>query len=76
MSIYLIQPEELIGTNRFKIGCSKSDKINRVLSYKKGSRVLYSSIINKPFELEKIIKNEFNNHFELIGGKEFFEGNE
>jgi len=76
MSIYLIQPEELIGTNRFKIGCSKSDKINRVLSYKKGSRILFATIIQEPFKLEKIIKDEFNNHFELIGGKEFFEGDE
>jgi hypothetical protein len=76
MSIYFIQPEELIGTNRYKIGCSHSETINRIISYKKGSRVLYSSIVNKPFKLEKIIKEKFKNNFKLIAGKEFFEGNE
>ena len=34
--IYLIQPKELIGTNRYKIGCSKKDDNSRLKNgYKK-----------------------------------------
>lgn len=34
--IYLIQPAELVGTNRYKIGCSKKDDLSRLTTgYKK-----------------------------------------
>mgnify|MGYP006090550431 CR=1 FL=1 len=39
--IYLIQPAELVGTNRYKIGCSKKPNLDRVKKgYKKGTRYL------------------------------------
>lgn len=28
--IYLIQPKELIGTNRYKIGCSRKNDFKRI----------------------------------------------
>ena len=42
--IYLIQPAELLGTNRYKIGCSGKNSLDRCKKgYKIGSR--YLSII-------------------------------
>jgi hypothetical protein len=35
--IYLIQPEELLLTNRYKIGCSGKSNLSRLLGYKKNS---------------------------------------
>ena len=40
--VYLIQPEELLQTNRYKIGCSTKNDLSRVCSYKKNSRYLYT----------------------------------
>jgi hypothetical protein len=40
--IYLIQPAELVGTNRFKIGCSNNTNLIRCKTgYKKGSIYIY-----------------------------------
>lgn len=72
--VYLIQPCELIGTNRFKIGCSSSSTIDRIKNYKKGTLCLQICECDKPFKLEKIIKEEFNNKFKRIAGNEYFEG--
>jgi hypothetical protein len=75
--IYLIQPCELVGTSRYKIGCSTKNNLDRChKGYKKGSRYLCIMECNKPLILEQNIKNNFNNKFKLIGGKEYFEGNE
>jgi len=75
--IYLIQPCELVGTNRYKIGCSKDTSLNRVQNgYKKGTRYLYIGECNEPLILERKIINEFNQKFKLIAGKEYFEGKE
>jgi len=75
--IYLIQPCELIGTNRYKIGCSEKLGIDRCTQgYKKGSRVICIIKCVKPFDNEKKIKQIFNNKFKLIAGNEYFEGDE
>lgn len=75
--IYFIQPSELVGTNRYKIGCSKSPDLERCnKGYKKGSRYIYIMECNNPLILEKNIKDEFNKLFKLIAGNEYFEGNE
>ena len=75
--IYLIQPAELVNTNKYKIGCSLTPTLDRCKKgYKKGSRYLSIMECYNPFELEKNIKNEFNKHFKLIAGNEFFEGDE
>lgn len=76
-TIYLIQPAELIDTNRFKIGCSATNNLERCKKgYKKGSRYIIIMECQKPFEIEKEIKKVFNDKFKLIAGKEYFEGNE
>ncbi len=75
--IYLIQPTELIGTKRYKIGCSKNTELERVKKgYKKGTRYIVIMECKEPFVLEKKIKTNFYNHFKLIAGCEYFEGNE
>jgi len=74
--IYLIQPAELVGTNRYKIGCSAKNTLERILSYKKGTRVLSINYSDDYSKIEKILIEEFNKKFKLIAGKEYFEGNE
>ena len=62
--IYLIQPSELVGTNRYKIGCSKDASLNRCINgYKKGTRYITIMECINPLLLEKNIKNEFNKLF-------------
>lgn len=75
--IYLIQPGELIGTNRFKIGCSCQKGLNRCITgYSQNSRYIHIMECRNPFELESIIKKQFNIKFNKISGNEYFEGNE
>ena len=75
--IYFIQPSELVGTNRFKIGCSKNPSLDRCnKGYRKGSRYICIMECASPELLEKNIKNEFNKQYKLIAGTEYFEGDE
>jgi hypothetical protein len=75
--IYFIQPTELIGTNRYKIGCSENTELDRVKKgYKKGTRYIFIIECNNPYVLEKNIKKIFNEKFKLIAGYEYFEGDE
>jgi hypothetical protein len=75
--IYLIQPAELVGTNRYKFGCSSNPNLERCKKgYKNGSRYLCIMECINPFILEKKIKIEFDNKFKLIAGNEYYEGNE
>jgi hypothetical protein len=75
--IYFIQPSELVGTNRYKIGCSNSSKLDRpYYGYKKGTRYISINECVHPFILEKKIKDQFNKSFKLISGSEYFEGDE
>lgn len=72
--IYLIQPTELVGTNRYKVGCSSKKTLDRVKNgYKKGTRYLHISECKKPFEIESEIKKIFNEKYNLVAGKEYFE---
>ena len=71
--IYLIQPTKLIGTNRFKIGCSGNTSLDRCRhGYKKGSRYICIMECVKPFALEKNIIKDFNDKFKLIAGNEYY----
>ena len=75
--IYLIQPCILLKTNRYKIGCSKSPTLDRCKKgYRKGTRYLCIMECVNPVELESKIKEVFDRKFDLIGGKEFYEGDE
>ena len=76
-TIYLIQPAELVGTNRYKIGCSAKNDLERPRKgYKKGSRFIYIMECSNPFEIENKIKERFNLIFTLVAGHEYFEGEE
>lgn len=75
--IYLIQPSELVGSERYKIGMSNKNNLDRCKKgYRKGSRYLCIMECNKPLILERNIKNHFNEKFKLISGNEYYEGNE
>ena len=75
--IYFIQPAELVGTDRYKIGCSKNPNLDRCKKgYKKNTRFICIMECNNPIELERKIKNKFNYKFELFCGNEYFCGDE
>lgn len=76
-TIYFVQPAELVGTNRFKIGCSSKNDLKRCKNgYKKGTRFLIIMECAEPFVLEQELKKAFNTKFTLLAGKEYFQGNE
>jgi hypothetical protein len=75
--LYLIQPAELVGTQRYKIGYSKNtdlDKFRR--DYKKGSRFLDIYEYEHSPLLVREIRSNFNNKFRLVAGRTYYEGNE
>mgnify|MGYP001172134295 CR=1 FL=1 len=75
--IYFVQPAELVGTERYKVGCSSNPSLKRIKTgYKKGTRIINIFKCEAPFEIEKKIKRAFNDKFKLIAGTEYFEGNE
>jgi hypothetical protein len=75
--VYLVQPAELVGTNRYKIGCSSKNDLSRCKNgYKTGTRYIHIMECTEPFNIESQIKRVFNEKFKLIAGKEYFEGNE
>jgi hypothetical protein len=74
--VYLIQPCELIGTERYKVGYSKHHDMRRIIhGYNSGSIVIFVMSCKNPLEIEKEIKKQFKEKFKLISGNEFFEGN-
>lgn len=73
--IYLIQPAEHIGTMKYKVGMSNSPTLNRVKQgYKSGTRYLIIMENETPVETEKQILRFFNSKYELVEGRETFEG--
>ena len=73
--VYLVQPCELVGTDRYKIGMSNKNTLYRIKNgYKKGTEIIRVYNCDFPLAIEKYIKEEFNEKFKLIAGKEFFEG--
>lgn len=75
--LYLIQPAELVGTHRYKIGYSKNNDITKFRKdYKKGSRFLDIYEYERSPLLVREIRNNFNNKFKLVAGRTYYEGNE
>ena len=75
--IYLVQPCELLGTKRFKIGMSGKNTLDRInKGYRKGTRYLNIQEVEDPRGLENRIKKIFDRKFTLIAGREYYEGNE
>ena len=63
--IYFIQPAELVGTNRYKIGCSANNDLVRCKTgYKKRSRYYLNYKI--------LLKNADNEYFEADENKTYF----
>jgi hypothetical protein len=76
-TIYLIQPAELIGTNRYKIGRSSQTDLARCKKgYKKGTEFICIMSCMESEILENKIKAHFNKTFKLIAGREYYEGDE
>jgi hypothetical protein len=74
--VYLIQPEELLGTNRYKLGCSSKANLDRLKSYKRNSHLLCSYKCTDPFQTENRLKAVFASKFTKVAGNEYFQGNE
>jgi len=75
-TLYFIQPAELVGTNRYKIGCSAGCDMIRCKSYKKGTRYIMVLECLQPFVVEKEVKSQFDARFKRIAGREYYEGDE
>ncbi len=71
--VYLIQPVELVGTNRYKIGMSLLSNLSRVRSYKCGTRYLCICECNDTRNVERRLINEFNVRYKRIAGNEYFQ---
>ena len=73
--VYLIQPTELVGTDRYKLGCSRESCTRRVdLGYNDGTVVHLVEHVDDPFEVERALVQRFNDRFSRVGGREFFAG--
>lgn len=73
--VYLIEPCELKDTKRYKVGCSSKDDMSRIVKgYKNGTIVHVIYHTEKFNELEKILLTKFGERFQLIAGREYFEG--
>lgn len=72
--VYFIQPAELVGTNRYKIGRSSKNDLSRMKGYKLGSRYLSIMECENDVKMEKILITKFNNTFLKIAGNEYFQG--
>ncbi len=71
--VYCIQPAELVGTHRYKIGMSSLNNLNRIRSYKVGTRYLCMIEREDALATERKIKKAFNERYALIAGNEYFE---
>lgn len=76
--IYLLQPAELVGTDRYKIGISSKDNLNRLKSYGGGTRYIFFMECDNYLFVENKLKESFNKNKLLIciKGKEYFKGPE
>lgn len=72
--IYILQPCQLIGTNRYKIGRSSKNDLSRVRSYGKNSRYLCIMECIDDIYVERLLINKFNKKYKRIAGNEYFEG--
>ena len=72
--VYLVQPAELLGTMRYKVGASGQPDVSRIVNgYRIGTRWLKVEEVSYPFVLEDQIKKYFTDKGLLYSGKEIFE---
>lgn len=73
--VYLICPGYLKGLSRYKIGCSQHDNVSRVSSYGKDTVVFsIQGGISNYQEVEQAIIKAFDEHFTVVSGREYYEG--
>ena len=74
--VYLVQPAQLVGTDRYKIGCSRENDPRRVINgYNDGTRTIVIEGVDNPFDVERQLVQRFAQHFTQVGGREYFAGN-
>ena len=74
--VYLIQPAELVDTDRYKVGCSRETSLKRIITgYNDKTRVILVEDVDEPFAVEKTILTAFATQFTCLSGREFFAGN-
>ena len=68
--VYLIQPIELVGTDRYKIGCSTKSDLSRITTgYNKGTIPNLVEVVDDPYFVETLLKQTFAERFTLVGGQ-------
>ena len=73
--VYMLQPAGLVGTNRYKIGCSSlGGSIKRCQHYGIESQIVCVIAVKEPYVVEKHLKIAFNANATLVAGLELFEG--
>lgn len=74
--IYLVQPAELVETDRFKIGFSSKPTLDWKNKYQQGSRFI--CLMESPGcpILKNIICAQFKKKYDMIAGPDCFEGDE
>ncbi len=74
--VYLVQPEEFLNTNVYKIGRSGVETLTRPHSgYGKNYKTIYVNNCKDEKLIENLLKYYFKNNFKLVKGLEYFEGN-
>ena len=74
--VYLVQPVFLKGTQRFKIGCSKTKTLGRLKNYLNDLRYICIFSVDSRFVVEKQIRDAFDLKFNVCAGREWYEGDE
>ena len=72
--VYMIQSEELNGTNKVKIGMSTCENNSRIKSYGKNAKTIIKYNCSYPYMLERCLIKQFKKNYNLFKGNEWFEG--
>lgn len=70
--VYFLQPAELVGTDRYKIGMSIKNDLKHVKSYRTGTRYLCIMESDIAIEVERSLITAFRDKFVLVDGNEYF----
>lgn len=73
--VYLVQPCELVGTDRYKVGMLSDNDFKRLTcGYIKGSKWICVNEVIDPKKVKQKIVKLFKSTFKLIAGNEYFSG--
>ena len=73
--VYLLQHEDHVGTNIYKIGYSTQDMLRRLNGYPGGSILICSISHPNPTKCEQMLISYYNEAYELVKGREYFKVN-